>query len=94
MEQNPHNLKKIIDEIINAAPKQVVHVEDFFEVYRPSIRKFFAKLYCKSRDYQTYLYKILKEYEGKGRIQILNIDIARYNSPVSCHAFCRWKPLH
>lgn len=93
LEQTKHYNEKIIVNLINLKPKQVMHFEDFYELYPINLRTIGCRLYSYARDYQTNLFSILKKYEQKKKIRILDVEKLRINSPFSVRGVMRWIPL-
>jgi hypothetical protein len=72
IEQIPYAVEAVIENIIRAKPRRVVNIEpgvDMLKLSRP--RDFTSRVYIRSMDYQTRLFKLLDTLEAQGRIRIL-----------------------
>jgi hypothetical protein len=72
IEQIPYAVEAVIDNIIRARPARVVNIEpgiDMLNLSRP--RDFTSRVYIRSMDYQTRLFKLLDSLELQGRIRVL-----------------------
>jgi len=72
IEQIPYAVETVIDNIIRARPARVVNIEpgiDMLKLSRP--RDFTSRVYIRSMDYQTRLFKLLDSLEAQGRIRVL-----------------------
>jgi hypothetical protein len=72
IEQIPYAVEAVIENIIRAKPARVVNIEpgiDMLKLSRP--RDFASRVYIRSMDYQTRLFKLLDALEAQGRIRIL-----------------------
>jgi hypothetical protein len=72
IEQIPHAVEAVIENIIRAKPARVVNIEpgiDMLKLSRP--RDFTSRVYIRSMDYQTRLFKLLDALEVQGRIRVL-----------------------
>jgi len=72
IEQIPHAVEAVIENIIRAKPARVVNIEpgiDMLQLSRP--RDFTSRVYIRSMDYQTRLFKLLDALEVQGRIRVL-----------------------
>lgn len=72
IEQIPYAVEAVIENIIRARPVRVVNIEpgvDMLKLSRP--RDFTSRVYIRSMDYQTRLFKLLDTLEAQGRIRVL-----------------------
>jgi hypothetical protein len=72
IEQIPYAVEVVIENIIRARPARVVNIEpsvDMLKLSQP--RDFNSRVYIRSMDYQTRLFKLLDSLEAQGRIRIL-----------------------
>jgi hypothetical protein len=72
LEQIPHKVESVIGNILNARPARVVNIEpgvDMLTLAKP--RDFASRVYIKSMDYQTRLFKLLDMLERRNTIRIL-----------------------
>jgi hypothetical protein len=93
MEQLKYDTYNVIENLINAKPKQVLHIEPVAELYKWTIRDQISKLYIKAADYQDDLLTVLKTFERKGKIKIL--EVRRFGfaaNPYHEDSFIRWIP--
>jgi len=87
-EQIKYDIDKMIDNLIEINPKQVIHLEDAHELFKFSIRKIFLRLYAYSQDYNTNLIKTLKKHD----LDILEVVLETIQPPVQCSGLIRWTP--
>jgi hypothetical protein len=72
IEQIPYAVEKVIENIIRARPARVVNIEPAMDMLNLSDpRDLASRVYLKSMDYQTRLFKLLDELDKDGRIRIL-----------------------
>lgn len=72
LEQIPHSVEAVIDNILQARPARVVNIEPGIHMLRLSEpRDFASRLYIGSMDYQTRLFKLLDILDKKGTIRVL-----------------------
>ena len=79
IEQIPYAVEAVVENIIRAAPARVVNIEpavDMLRLSRP--RDFASRVYIKSMDYQTRLFKLLDTLDKTGRIRILARERMRF----------------
>jgi hypothetical protein len=72
IEQIPYAVEAVIENIIQAKPARVVNIEpgiDMLNLAEP--RDFTSRVYIRSMDYQTRLFKLLDALDTHGRIRIL-----------------------
>ena len=72
IEQIPYAVEAVIENIIRARPARVINIEpgvDMLKLSRP--RDFTSRVYIRSMDYQTRLFKLLDTLDAQGRIRIL-----------------------
>ncbi len=72
LEQIPYDIERVVENILAARPKRVVHVEpgiDMLQLGRPSDWPNY--LYVKSVDYQTRLFDALGRLQERGKVRIL-----------------------
>jgi hypothetical protein len=72
IEQIPYAVEAVIENIIRARPTRVVNIEpgvDMLNLAQP--RDFTSRVYIRSMDYQTRLFKLLDSLDSQGRIRIL-----------------------
>jgi hypothetical protein len=72
LEQTKHQLEKILKNLIDANPKQVIHIETIPQLLPKNIFGISVGLNRYRKDYQTKLLKILQKYPKK--ISILNLE--------------------
>lgn len=72
IEQIPYAVEEVIENIIRARPARVINIEPAMDMLKLSDpRDLAARVYLKSMDYQTRLFKLLDELDQSGRIRIL-----------------------
>ena len=72
LEQIPHLVETVIDNILRARPARVINIEPAVHMLRlTEPRDFASRLYIESMDYQTRLFKTLDMLDNVGRIRIL-----------------------
>jgi len=72
LEQIPHLVESVIDNIVRARPARVVNIEPAVHMLRlTEPRDFASRLYIESMDYQTRLFKTLDMLDNKGGIRVL-----------------------
>lgn len=72
IEQIPYAVEAVIENIIRARPARVVNIEpgvDMLNLSQP--RDLASRVYIRSMDYQTRLFKLLDTLDAQGRIRIL-----------------------
>ena len=72
IEQIPYAVEAVIENIIRARPARVINIEpgvDMLKLSRP--RDFTSRVYIRSMDYQTRLFKLLDTLDAQGRIRVL-----------------------
>jgi hypothetical protein len=72
LEQIPHLVEKVIENILRAGPARVVNIEPsihMLSITKP--RDFASRVYIESMDYQTRLFKFLDELNDKGEIRVV-----------------------
>jgi hypothetical protein len=72
IEQIPYAVEAVIENIIRARPARVINIEpgvDMLKLSRP--RDFASRVYIRSMDYQTRLFKLLDTLDAQGRIRVL-----------------------
>jgi hypothetical protein len=79
IEQIPYAVEKVIENIIRARPARVVNIEpavDMLNISDP--RDLASRVYHRSMDYQTDLFKLLDRLDAEGRIRILARERMEY----------------
>jgi hypothetical protein len=72
LEQIPHLVESVIENILRARPARVVNIEPGINMLRlTEPRDFASRLYIESMDYQTRLFKTLDMLDKKGKIRVL-----------------------
>jgi hypothetical protein len=72
IEQIPYAVESVIENIIRARPARVINIEpgvDMLKLSRP--RDFASRVYIRSMDYQTRLFKLLDTLDTQGRIRVV-----------------------
>jgi hypothetical protein len=72
IEQIPYAVESVIENIIRARPARVVNIEpgvDMLNMSQP--RDLASRVYIRSMDYQTRLFKLLDTLDAQGRIRVL-----------------------
>ena len=72
LEQIPHKVESVIENILRARPARVMNIEpgvDMLTLANP--RDFASRVYIKSMDYQTRLFKLLDMLESRNTIRVL-----------------------
>jgi hypothetical protein len=72
IEQIPYAVEAVIENIIRARPARVINIEpgvDMLKLSRP--RDFASRVYIRSMDYQTRLFKLLDTLDTQGRIRVV-----------------------
>ena len=72
IEQIPYAVEAVIENIVKAKPARVINIEpgvDMLKLSRP--RDFTSRVYIRSMDYQTRLFKLLDALDAQGRIRVL-----------------------
>jgi len=92
LEQLKYDTTKVIENIIKAKPKQVMHFEPVIELYGEKLRDKVLKSYLSGMDYQNNLLTTLKKFEKDGVIQILESERLGFASnPLNETSFIKWK---
>ncbi|MBR0757031.1 class I SAM-dependent methyltransferase [Bradyrhizobium jicamae] len=79
IEQIPYAVEAVVENIMRARPARVIHIEpavDMLKLSQP--RDFASRVYIKSMDYQTRLFKLLDSLDNSGRIRILARERMQY----------------
>lgn len=93
MEQLKYDTDVVIENLIKAKPKQVMHVEPIAELYSNSFRDQVSRLYIKSADYQDNLLTTLRAFEKNGKLKILEVRRLGFGAnPFHEDSFIRWIP--
>ena len=93
LEQMKHYMEKVILNLIESKPKQVLHFEVSVESLNWNLKGLATRLYLTSKDYQTNLLKILRKYEKKGLLKITHIERLGYSlNPHNECSLIRWVP--
>lgn len=72
IEQIPYAVQDVIENILRAKPARVINIEPAVDMLKLSDpRDFTSRVYHRSMDYQTDLFKLLDKLESEGRIRIL-----------------------
>jgi hypothetical protein len=72
IEQIPHAVEAVVENIIRAKPARVVNIEPAVDMLKLSDpRDLTSRVYIQSMDYQTRLFKLLDTLDSRGRIRIL-----------------------
>lgn len=75
LEQLKHSTTEIIQLLINAKVKRVIHIEPTFELLSLfSLRDILSYFHIKQNDYQDNLLITLKKYQLNGQVRILKIE--------------------
>jgi len=93
MEQLKYHTSQVIENIIEAQPKQVLHFEPLYELFKNNLRDVACKLYIKLTDYQDNLLTTLRIFESEGKLKILDVFRLGYEvKPIKEVSFIRWLP--
>lgn len=94
IEQIPYDVRKVVDNIIAAKPKRVIHIEPTTEMLNlSSPRDIVSFLYIRSVDYQTELFSTLNDYERQGRVRILARERMQFAPTIHNDGFLYcWEP--
>jgi len=93
MEVIKYNTRKVLENIINSKPKQVIHIEPVYELYQNSLRDIASKMYIDYSDYQKSLLKTLQELESEGKVEIKDVRRLGYaHKPEHEASLIRWIP--
>jgi hypothetical protein len=79
IEQIPHAVEEVIENIMRARPARVINIEpgvDMLDLSQP--RDFASRVYIRSMDYQTRLFKLLDTLDGQGRVRVLARERMRF----------------
>jgi hypothetical protein len=72
LEQIPYKIESVIENILRARPARVINIEPGVEMLAlAKPRDFASRVYIKSMDYQTRLFKLLDMLESQSTIRIL-----------------------
>ena len=94
LEQLKYDTEKVINNLIKAKPKQVIHIEPTYELFPNNIRGLSSRLYIQLSDYQKSLLTTLKLFEKEGKIKILDAHRLKFGAkPIYEDSLIRWKPL-
>lgn len=94
LEQLPYDTRSVLENMLDARPKRVIHVEPTGELlkwWRPI--ELVSLLYIRSRDYQRSLVKTLRELEAERRIRLLALQ-REWFAPTIQHSpvIAAWEP--
>jgi hypothetical protein len=94
LEQIPHSIELVIDHILRARPARVINIEPGVHMLRlTQPRDLASRIYIKSMDYQTRLFKLLDMLDARGAIRILARE--RMGFAPTLHndgQLCVWEP--
>jgi SAM-dependent methyltransferase len=80
LEQLKYATAKVIDNLLRAGVRRVVHIEPTYELLRPwSLMDWVSYLYVRKRDFQDNLLKTLSAYVRQGRVRIRDVRRLYYN---------------
>lgn len=72
IEQIPYAVDAVVENIIRARPARVIHIEPGIDMLNlSSPRDLASRIYIRSMDYQTRLFKLLDELDKSGRIRVV-----------------------
>ncbi len=78
-EQLKYVTRTVLENIVRARPRRVVHIEPTFELLKwTSLADWATRLYVMRMDYQNNLYRTLRELEKEGRVRILDVKRLYY----------------
>tara|TARA_B100000242_G_C42945812_1_gene438645 strand:- start:44 stop:889 length:846 start_codon:yes stop_codon:yes gene_type:complete len=94
LEQLPNSLDIFFENVINAKPKKVLHLEPTFELLdRFSLRDFASRVYVQRQDYVSTIVSKLNALEAEGRIEIIATRRELYSSSLKqMPTLVCWKP--
>ena len=79
LEQLKHDTRIVIENILQAGPSRVIHIEPTFELlHLSSLKDMVTYLYIVRKDYQNNLLSTLKEYERKGKVKVVMVQRLYY----------------
>lgn len=79
IEQIPYAVQDVIENVLRAKPARVINIEPAVDMLKLSDpRDFTSRVYHRSMDYQTDLFKLLDKLESEGRIRILARQRMKY----------------
>lgn len=95
IEQIPHEVRKVIENIIAARPKRVINIEPTTELLDlTDPRDLVSLLYIHSVDYQTQLFTTLDDLERQGRIRIIARERMPFAPSINNDGFLYcWEPV-
>jgi hypothetical protein len=95
IEQIPYAVRNVVDNIIAARPRRVIHVEPTTELLDlTKLRDIVSFAYIHSVDYQTKLFTILDDNEREGRIRIISRERMPFAPTINHDGFlCCWEPV-
>ncbi len=94
LEQLKYSTASIVDSILRAGPRRVIHIEPTTEVLRWwSLADTVSYLYIMRQDYQDNLIRTLERFEARGLVKIIQVERLGY-SPTVKHdpALVCWEP--
>lgn len=95
MEQLKHQTEKVIQGLLSAGVRRVIHIEPATELLRiGSCRDWITRLYIFRNDYQDNLLKTLRAFEARNRLKILD-SYRLYYAPTIRHdpMLVCWEPV-
>jgi hypothetical protein len=94
IEQIPYAVDNVIENIVRARPARVINIEPAIDMLKLSDpRDFAGRIYHRSMDYQTDLFKLLDKLHAQGRIRILARERMEYAPTLHNDGLlCAWEP--
>ena len=93
LEQLKYQTEKVIQNILRAKPKQVLHFEPVKELFKNNLKDIIAKQAMKVKDYPDNLLTTLRKFEKMGLLKITDAHRLYLGAAFNDTSFIRWIPL-
>ena len=94
MEQLKYHIPTVIENLLEAKPKQVIHFDPTVELYKNSFRDVTSKAYFNAADYQNNLLCVLRKFENLKKLKINdNFRLGYGGSANYEQCLIHWSPI-
>jgi methyltransferase family protein len=95
LEQLKHDMATVLENLRQAGPRRVIHVETTAELWRPRrLRELASLLYTRRMDYQDNLLTHLRRAHTLGRVRLLRVERLGHSPTLRCEpSLVVWEPV-
>lgn len=92
LEQIPYDIRRVVENILSGRPRRVLHIEPTNEMVEWSRPLDWASyVYLKSVDYQTNLFRVLKDMSAAGQLKLEQVGRVGFSPTLHNQSFfARW----